>query len=212
MEDNETTHLMESAAAGDVASWGSLLTEHVERLARFIAVRLDKRLQSRIDAQDVIQEIYTEAWQHLPAYRSHGKLPFYLWLRGLARNKLYELHRYHLGTKMRDARREATDYQRGFLETTTAALSSLLIDRQISPSSGVARDELRARVQDAVETMDELDREVLALRHFEQLSNAETAQVLDIKEKAASMRYIRALRRLRELLAALPGGTSGFRL
>ncbi len=211
-DDKDTTHLLESAADGDVASWGVLLTQNVERLSRFIALRLDRRLQGRIDPEDVIQEIYAEAWRHLPDYRRKGTPPFYLWLRGLARNKILELHRHHLGTQMRDARREVTDYQRSALETTSTMLSSLLLDSQTSPSGVAAREEARAGLEAALETMDDLDREVLMLRHFEQLSPRETAIVLNLQEKAAGMRYVRAIRRLREILEVLPGGLSAFRI
>ncbi len=113
---------------------------------------------------------------------------------------------------MRDARREAADGHTARGDTSSEVLSSILLDSHTSPSGTVAREEVRARLQDALETMDEMDREVLVLRHFEQLSPVETSQVLGIQEKAAGMRYVRALKRLREILGALPGGLSGFRL
>ncbi len=210
-EEHEAIALLALAADGDAASWGELLTNSVDRLARFIALRLDRRLQGRIDAEDVVQEIYVEAWRHLSEYRRTSSLPFYLWLRGLARNKLWELHRQHLGTKMRDARREADAFRHAALETTSAVLGAILLDSNTSPSGAAAREEVRIRLQDALENMDALDREVLILRHFEQLSPAETAQVLGIQEKAAGMRYLRAIKRLRQVLASLPGGLSGFR-
>ena len=212
MDQNDLTQLLDSAADGDTASWATLLTHHVERLSRFIAVRLDPRLQGRIDADDVMQEIYAEAWQHLPDFRRNSALPFYLWMRGLAQNKLLELHRRHLGTQMRDARREATDPRRGLLETTSASLSSLLVDSHTSPSNAAAREELKTQLQEALETMNGIDRDVLMLRHFEQLSPTETALVLQIEEKAAGMRYVRAIKRLREILEALPGGLTAFRI
>ncbi len=208
-EENGTIALLALAADGDVASWGQLLTQSVERLARFIALRLDRRLQGRIDAEDVIQEIYVEAWRHLPEYRRNPSLPFYLWLRGLARNKLFELHRQHLGAKMRDARREAHAFRPAAPEATSAVLVAILLDSNTSPSEAAVREEVRTQLQDALEKMDALDREVLALRHFEQLAPAETAQVLGIQEKAAGMRYLRALKRLRKVLAELPGGPFG---
>ncbi|MCA9214358.1 MAG: sigma-70 family RNA polymerase sigma factor [Planctomycetales bacterium] len=212
MDTDDSIRLIESAAAGDTASWAVLLTENVPRLSRFIAIRLDRRVHRRIDADDVTQEIYAEAWRHLPDYWRNPKLPFYVWLRALAQNKLFELHRRHLGTKMRDARREAHDSQCGMAGTTSEALSSLFLDSQTSPSNAAAREELQDQLQEALESMDAIDRDVLVLRHFEQLTPVETAVVLGIEEKAAGMRYVRAIRRLRGILASLPGGLSAFRI
>lgn len=209
---NDSDRLLESAVAGDTSSWAELLTGNVPRLNRFIEVRLDRRLRRRIGPDDVIQEIYAEAWRHLPDYWQNPKLPFYVWLRALAQNKLFELHRRHLGTKLRDARREAHELQRDLFGTTSEALSSLFVDSQTSPSSVAAKKELKTQLQEALESMDAIDRDVLVLRHFEQLTPTETAIVLGIEEKAAGMRYVRAIRRLRDILASLPGGLSAFRI
>jgi RNA polymerase sigma-70 factor (ECF subfamily) len=211
-ESSETVQLLRLAAQGDKASWGKLLTLYVERLSRLIALRLDRRIQGRVDAGDVIQEIYLEAWRHLPDYVQHPSMPFYLWLRGLARNKLGELHRQHLGAQMRDARREDPQApgEDKMPDTTSTALNSLFLDSS-TPSKVAARAEVKRQLQEALESMDALDREVLALRHFEQLTPAETAEVLGIKEKAAGMRYMRAIRRLKDVLTLLPGGLSEFR-
>jgi RNA polymerase sigma-70 factor (ECF subfamily) len=183
---------------------------HVDRLRRFMELRLDPRLRRRVDSEDLIQEIYMEAWRKLPEYRRDSTLPFYLWLRGLARNKLLEIHRQHLGAKMRDVRREKNDCS--LSGTSGAALSFIIVESTTSPSGAAAKEEVRLQLESALETMDDLDREVLVLRHYEQLSPGETAQVLGIQEKAAGMRYMRAIRRLREILASLPGGLSEFRL
>ena len=208
----ETDRLLQLAAGGDRESWGALLTRYGDRIARLITLRLDRRLQGRIDAADVIQEIYLEAWRHLPEYVRNSQLPFYLWLRGLACNKLLELHRHHLGVKMRDAHREQASYWASTPDTTSVALSSLLVDSTTSPSRAAVRSEVHERLQQAIDGMDAIDREVLVLRHFEQLTPAETAQVLAIEEKAAGMRYLRAIRRLRQVLDQLPGGLEAFRL
>src|SRR4051812_18319061 len=103
---NETDRLLRGTAAGDHESWGTLLTRHQEKLRRMVAFRLDQRLQGRIDPLDVIQEAYLEASQHREDYVQRPSMPFFLWLRGIAANKLRELHRHHLGTQMRDAGRE----------------------------------------------------------------------------------------------------------
>jgi RNA polymerase sigma-70 factor (ECF subfamily) len=131
---------------------------------------------------------------------------FFLWLRGIAGNKLRELHRHHLGTQMRDAAREISIYRGAMPEASSAALAAQLLGHDTQPSEAAMRAEVKVHLQEALNQMDPLDREVLALRHFEQLSPQETAQVLGVKEKAAGMRYVRALRRLKEILVALPGG------
>jgi RNA polymerase sigma-70 factor (ECF subfamily) len=132
-------------------------------------------------------------------------MPFFLWLRGIAGNKLREVHRHHLGAQMRDPRREVLIHRAALSETTTTALAAGLLGDLTRASEEAMRLELKARLQEALEAMDPLDREVLALRHFEQLSPSETARVLGIKEKAAGMRYVRALRRLKEILSGLGG-------
>jgi RNA polymerase sigma-70 factor (ECF subfamily) len=191
------------AAEGDLGSWEALVTESRQRLRRMVAFRLDQRLQGRIDPSDVLQDAYLEAWQDLDNYLQTPAMPFFLWLRGIAGNKLRELHRHHLGTQMRDPRREVSIYDGALPETTTTALAAGLLGNLTRASEEAIRVEIKLRLQDALNAMDSLDREVLALRHFEQLSPAETAQVLGIKEKAAGMRYVRALRRLKEILSSL---------
>ncbi len=209
---DESQQLLELAAHGDRDSWGVLLTLHEDRLFRLVTFRLDRRLQGRVDVADVLQEIYLAAWRNLTEYVQGSPLPFYLWLRGIACNKLLELHRHHLGVKMRDARRECANQSPSTADTTSAAISSLLMDDNTSPSGVAVRAEIRLRLERAIDGMNPIDREVLALRHFEQLNPAETAQVLMIEEKAAGMRYLRALKRLREILEQQPGGLESFRL
>jgi RNA polymerase sigma-70 factor (ECF subfamily) len=206
---SETGRLLQCAAGGDQASWGALLIRHEERLRRMIAFRLDQRLQGRIDPEDVLQEVYLAASQHLADYLRQPSLSFFLWLRGIAGNKLLELHRHHLGTQMRDAGREVSLYRGTYPETTSAALAAQLLGHETRPSEAAIRAEVKIRLQEALNSMDALDREVLALRHFEQLTLAEVAQVLDIKEKAAGKRYLRALKRLKNILAGFPGGLGG---
>ena len=204
----ETGRLLHCAVVGDQESWGALLTRHEEKLRRMVAFRMDQRLQGRIDPLDVIQEAYLEASEHQAEYLRQPSLPFFLWLRGIVGNKLRELHRHHLGTQMRDAGREVSLYRSTLPVATSAALAAQLLGHATRPSEAAMRAEVKVRLQEALNTMDPLDREVLALRHIEQLTPAETAQVLGIKEKAGGMRYVRAIRRLKELLTSLPGGLS----
>jgi len=200
---DENVERLRLAAQGDAGSWEALVAESRQRLRRMVAFRLDQRLQGRVDPSDVLQDAYVEARQDLGTYLRQSPLPFFLWLRGIAGNKLRELHRHHLGTQMRDPRREVSIYEGALPETTTTALAAGLLGNLTHASEAAIRLELKLQLQDALNAMDPLDREVLALRHFEQLSPTETAQVLGIKEKAAAMRYVRALRRLREILSSL---------
>lgn len=203
---SETNRLLQCAVAGDREKWGALLIRHQERLRRMVAFRLDQRLQGRIDPADVIQEVFLEASEHLTEYGQQLSGSFFLWLRGIAGNKLLELHRRHLGTKMRAAGREISLYRGSLPETSTAALAGQLLGHLTRPSEAAIRAELKIRIQEALNSMEVLDREVLSLRHFEQLNNAETAQVLGIQKSAASKRYVRALKRLKEILTSMPGG------
>jgi RNA polymerase sigma-70 factor (ECF subfamily) len=202
----DTEDLLQRAAGGDQASWGALLARHRDRLRRMVALRLDQRVQRRLDASDVVQEAYVEASRRLPEYVQQPTMPFFLWLRFLTGQKLLELHRHHLGAQMRDAGREIALYRGAMPQTSSAALAAQLLGRHTSPSEAAIRAEMKVRLQAALNGMDPLDREVLALRHFEQLSNAETAVELGIQESAASKRYLRALQRLKEILSAMPGG------
>jgi RNA polymerase sigma-70 factor, ECF subfamily len=202
----ETDERLQLAANGDPSSWEALVDESRQRLRRMVAFRLDHRLQGRVDPSDVVQDAYLEAWRELRSYLEHPALPFYLWLRGIAGNTLRELHRHHLGTQMRDPRREVSIHGGALAETTTGALAERLLGDLSGASGELVRAEIQLRLRDALDTMDPLDREVLALRHFEQLSPAETASVLGIKEAAAGMRYVRALRRLKEILTNLSDG------
>jgi RNA polymerase sigma-70 factor (ECF subfamily) len=205
----ELDELLRRAAQGDPGSWEALVGESRQRLRRMVAFRLDQRLQGRVDPSDVLQDSYLEAWRDLGSYLEQPAMPFFLWLRGITGNKLRELHRHHLGTQMRDPRREVSIQGGALAETTTAALEARLLGDLTRASEEAVRVEVQLRLQDALNSMDPLDREVLALRHFEQLSPAETAQVLGIKEKAAGMRYVRALRRLKEILSSLSDGWLG---
>ena len=202
----ETDQLLRRVAQGDRQEWGALLERHRQRLRRMIALRLDQQLQGRIDASDVIQEAYLEASTRLEDYLRQPTMPFYLWLRFLTGQKLVELHRHHLGAQMRDAGREVALYRGSLPATSSAALAAQLLGRDTRPSEAAVRAERKIRLQEALNTMEPMDREVLALRHFEQLTTSEVAQVLGIKEAAAGKRYLRALKRLKEVLTSMPGG------
>ena len=205
-ESSETTRLLRRAAQGDQQAWGALLMQSRDRLRRLVALRLDRRLQGRVDPSDIIQEAYIDASARLAEYARQPDMPFFLWLRFLTGQRLLRVHRQHLGAEMRDVGREVSLYRSALPEATSAALAAQLLGRDTRPSEAAVRAERRIRLQEALNSMDPLDREVLALRHFEQLTNAETARVLGIKESTACNRYIRALERLKKILVSLPGG------
>jgi RNA polymerase sigma-70 factor (ECF subfamily) len=207
--ESETTALIERAVAGDQRAWRQLLERHRDRLCRMVALRLDRRLQGRVDASDVIQEASLEAVRRLPEYIKNPSMPFFLWLRFLTAQRLMEQHRVHLGAKARDAGREIALYHGALPETTSAALAAQLLGRLTTPSEAAVRAEQRIQMQQLLNSMDPIDREVLALRHHEQLSNSEAAVVLGLDKSAASKRYARALYRLKGLLSSLQGGLEG---
>jgi RNA polymerase sigma-70 factor, ECF subfamily len=211
MENNsgETADLLERARAADQAALSELFTRHRDRLRRMVEMRLDSRLQARIDASDVIQDAYLEVAQRLQDYLRNPTLPFFLWLRLVVGERLTTLHRHHLGTHMRDAGREVSLYREALPAASSAALAAQLLGKHTSPTQAAIRAERLLRLQEAINLLDPIDREVLSLRHFEQLTRAETARVLGIEESAAAKRYIRALKRLKTALADMPGGLEG---
>lgn len=203
--------LVRAAAAGDRQAWSELLAEHRNRLRRMVALRLDRRLQGRVDASDVIQEAFLEASNRLADYAAQpDPMPFFLWLRFLTGQRLQLVHRQNLGVQARDAAREVSIDGGALPEATSAALAAQLLGHDTRASEAIVRAERRQRLQLALDGLDPIDREVLVLRHFEQLSNVECARVLGIQESAATKRYLRALKRLKEILAALPGGVEGW--
>jgi RNA polymerase sigma-70 factor (ECF subfamily) len=198
---SETEQLMARATAGDHRALAELFEQNRGRLERMVRLRLDRRLQGRLDPADVVQEAYLELTRRYPEYVADPSLPFFLWLRTLTGQKLIDQHRRHLGAKMRDAGMEISIHRAGFPEASSASLAEMLLGHLTSASHAAIRSETRLRVQDALNTMDPIDREVLVLRHFEMLSNEETARVLNLKPSAASNRHLRALKRLKAILA-----------
>ena len=197
--------MLRRAQSGDAHALDQVLTRYRGRLKRMVKLRLYPRVQGRVDPSDVVQEAYLEATQKLSDYLVDPKIPFFLWLRLMTGQKLALEHRRHLGVQARNAAREVSLHHGAYPAASSAALAAQLLGRISTPSQAAMRADLRLRIQEALNRMEPLDREVLALRHFEQLSNAETARVLDLQDAAASKRYVRALERLRLILGRLPG-------
>jgi RNA polymerase sigma-70 factor (ECF subfamily) len=193
------------AKEGDLQALAELFAHYRDQLRRMVRLRLDRRLYGRLDPSDVLQEAYLDFARRFPEYARDPALPFYLWLRALTGQKLIDLHRQHLGAKMRDAGLEVSLYRGALPQASSVSLAQQLLGRLTSPSRAAIRAETQIRVQEALNNMDPLDREVLTLRHFEMLSNDETAQMLGISKKAASKRFLRALERLQDILTLLPG-------
>ena len=197
-----------TAAPNDPGLLEKALAEHRDRLRRMIALRMDRRLQGRVDPSDVIQEAFIEAARRLPKYLATPEpMPLFLWLRFLANQSLQLAHRKHFG-KGNDPQLEISIDGGRMPQASSAALAAQLLGHDTRASEAAIRIERRQRLEQALNRLETLDREVLALRHFEQLSNSECARVLEIKESAATKRYIRALKKLKDLLNASPGANS----
>jgi RNA polymerase sigma-70 factor (ECF subfamily) len=201
--------LLEAACNGDEAALAVLVERHRDRLERMVRLRMDRRLQGRVDPADVLQDAYLAVRGKFPQYCAEPRLPFYLWLRLEVGQKLVDVHRFHLGRQMRDAGQEVSLHDGALPQVTSLSLAEHLLGKLTSASRAAMRGELKLRVQEALNSMDAQDREVLILRHFEELSNAEAAVVLGIKPSAAINRYVRALKRLKTVFEGMPGGIEG---
>jgi RNA polymerase sigma-70 factor (ECF subfamily) len=202
--DADTEQLLQRAAGGSAAACGDLLERHRGRLERMVALRMDRRLAARLDAADVVQDALAEAVQRLPEYLRQRPLPFYPWLRQLAWDRLAELHRRHVGARKRSVTREEC-WQPELPDESAAQLADRLVGLTTSPSARLERAEECERVRVALTRLPGPDREVLVLRHLEQLPLAEIAAVLGVTENTAGRRHLRALERLRTLLGKPPG-------
>jgi RNA polymerase sigma-70 factor (ECF subfamily) len=204
-QDDRLTELLARLRRGDRSVVGELFSSYRERLLRMIQLRMDRRLQSRIDASDVLQEALVDVSRKLDEYLADPQVPFFLWLRTLTGLKLAEVHRQHLGTQLRDAQREVSLHRGAMPEANSMSLAAQLLGRFTSPSQAALKAERRIKLQETLNLLDSFDREILALRHFEQLSNAETAAVLGLSPSGATARHMRALQRLKKMLEQAPG-------
>jgi RNA polymerase sigma-70 factor (ECF subfamily) len=204
-DSDDVSDLLRNAAAGDQAALRDLFSRYRDRLKRMVHLRLSRRLQGRVDDSDVLQEAFLDVAQKLPQYVAAPNLPFFLWLRHMTGLKLAEVHRRHLGTQLRDADREVSLHRGGLPQADSASLAAQLLGKLTTPSQAAIKAETRIYVQEALNSMDPIDREVLALKHFEQLSTSEIAEVLGLSKAGAGSRYLRAIKRLREILSQIPG-------
>ena len=197
--------LIDRAAAGDTAAVAELFGRYRKRLRAMVRLRMDRRLQGRVDPSDVLQEAYLDVTQQLSSYLAKPEMPFYLWLRLTTGQRLMRLHRQHLGAAVREAGREVSLHRGALPQASSVSLAAQLLGKMTSASKAVERVEIQLQLQAALNGMDEKDREIVGVRNFEELSNAEAAHVLGLEPPAASKHYIRALKRLQEILKSIPG-------
>jgi RNA polymerase sigma-70 factor (ECF subfamily) len=205
MAERDDPELIARVVQRDLEALAVLFSQHRDRLWRLITFRMDPRLHGRVDADDVLQEAWLAAVQRIDHFLIDASRSIFVWFRLITSQTLVDIHRRHLGTMKRSASNEFS-IDRGWCSTSTSSsLSFHLLDQLTTPSEAALREELSQKLNESLAGMREIDREVLALRHFEQLTNREAAQVLGISEQAASDRYVRALGRLRTVMTSLPG-------
>ncbi len=204
-DSSQTQELLAQAGAGERTAIERLLERHRTALRKMIDLRMDPQLQRRVDASDIVQDVLIDAHRRLKEYLHSPGLPFHLWLRQIAQDRLIDTHRRHRTAARRSLDREQPLCVGSFGDASAVDLAMQLSDnRELTPATAATRRELEVRFRDAIEQLDEPDRDVIWMRHFEQLGNQDVAQALGLSEAAAGMRYLRAIRRLRTLLDDSP--------
>ncbi|MFO0915546.1 MAG: sigma-70 family RNA polymerase sigma factor [Pirellulales bacterium] len=196
-----TQELLDGVRAGETDAAGKLLERHRESLRRLVMLRLDRRIQQRMDASDIVQEVMLEANRRLATYLDNPCMPFHLWLRQMARDRIIDAHRRHRASHKRSVDREQSLAVAAAPDRSTMELAAQICDQELTPAAAATMEELYRRFVLAIDQLEESDRDVILMRHFEHLSNQEIAQALELTEPAASMRYLRAMRRLRKVLS-----------
>jgi RNA polymerase sigma-70 factor (ECF subfamily) len=205
---NESQRLNElplRARRGDTHALAELFAHYRERLRRMVEFRMDPRLHQRADPSDILQDAYLDACQRSSNLPEPSEASLFVWFRQLVMQRLIDVHRRHLGAQKRSVKREVSIHHANPCSETSTILALQLVGRLTTPSSLAVQAELLDEVESALQEMDAIDREVLAMRHFEELSNNETAEALGISKAASSNRYVRALTRLRVILSRVPG-------
>lgn len=204
---DETKELLDQAKQGDANAVERLLTVHREPLRRMIDLRLDPALAARVDASDIVQDVLLEAHRRLQDYLRKPAMPFHLWLRHIAKDHIIDAHRHE-----RLAQRRSVDREQSMNATrpgdSSMEWAAQFFDQEMTPASAAIRQEMERKVQSAIGQLDEGDREIILMRYVEQLSNQDVADTLGLSEAAASMRCLRAVRRLQSLLLASGEGPS----
>ena len=196
----DTQELLTKAKAGDADAVDQLLGKHRDAVRRMIDLRLDPAIIQRLDASDVVQEVLIEANRRLQDYLKNPAMPFHLWLRHIAKDHVIDAHRRHHQAQKRGVNREQPMHRPAWSDRSSLDLAGQLLDQDLTPASAAIQEEMQRRLREAIEQLDEDDREVILMRHYEMLANQEVAEALGLTEAAASMRYLRAVRKLRDLL------------
>ncbi|UUO06886.1 sigma-70 family RNA polymerase sigma factor [Blastopirellula sp. J2-11] len=196
----KTEQLILDAKGGDADARDKLLERHRDSLRRMVEMRLDRKIRRRVDASDVVQDVLVEANRRLADYMDNPKMPFHLWLRHLAHDRIIDAHRRHRASQKRSVDLEQNIAAPLNVDQSSINIIAQICDSELTPAAAATMHELQARFEQAIAQLEDVDREVVVMRHFEQLSNQEVAAALELSAAAASMRYLRALRRLRVLL------------
>lgn len=196
----KTRQLLDLARQGDASAVEHVLDHHRNVVRHLVRIRLDRRVQQRVDVSDVVQDVLIEANRRLQDYLRDSPMPFHLWLRQIAKDRIIDTHRRHRASAKRSVDREQNLQFAGPVDQSSIDLAAQICDPNVTPAEAATRDELGRKVEQAIAELNDADAEVLIMRHYEHLSNQEVAQLTGLSEPAASMRYLRAIRRLREML------------
>jgi RNA polymerase sigma-70 factor (ECF subfamily) len=200
-ETEKTQDLLADVRQGDAAALNRLMDRHRDALRRMIQLRLDQRIQRRIDVSDVVQDVLVEASRRLTDYLANPVMPYHLWLRQIAQDRIIDAHRRHRASAKRSVDRERPLVAPPAGDHSTVELAAQIAGAELTPATAALQQEMAKSVEAAIARLPDVDCEIILMRHYEQLSNQEIAQALGLTEPAASMRYLRAVRRLKELMA-----------
>jgi RNA polymerase sigma-70 factor (ECF subfamily) len=206
-DQNDTQQLLAAAREGDETAVNRLLERHRHAVRQMIDLRMDRMIKRRVDASDIVQEVLIEANRRLAEFLANPVMPFHLWLRQMAKDRLIDAHRRHRGAERRSLDREQPLVATVGTESSVDLIAQIR-DSELTPAAAATWHELQLRFQQACDQLDDLDQEIVLLRHFEHLSNTEAATVLQLSPQAASMRYLRAMRRLRQFMDGTTGTNS----
>ena len=201
-EQQPTEILLKQAIDGDDSAVNQLMDRHRNSLRQLIRMRLDQKIQKRIDVSDVLQDVLIEANRRLTRYLNDPIMPFHLWLRQIARDRIIDAHRRHRVSAKRSIDREQNMVAPRGYDQSSIHLASLLGDRQLTPAAAALQKEMARKVEASISELEPKDCEIIVMRHYEHLTNQEIGQALGLTEPAASMRYLRAIRRLKVILQA----------
>ena len=199
-ENQKTEQLLAQAKDGDKGAINQLMDRHRNSLRQLVRMRLDQQIQRRIDVSDVVQDVLVEANRRLQKFLENPVMPFHLWLRQIARDRIIDAHRRHRVSSRRSVDREQRlSVPQGY-DQSSMNIASMLGDDRLTPAAAALQKEIASRIEQAITKLDEKDSEIVIMRHYELLTNQEIAQALDLSEPAASMRYLRAVRRLKDII------------